>query len=162
MAELFYWQDRLGKTDPRCLTLVWKITAAKTVVSLPIGPPVLVAFDAIAAQSTIDNFLGTTNEFVIADFDATAMGADAMAVIVNMLGQVSYLSHFEIKCFSGSGLATLVERAAYESALSGSLETALELGANGNIALKVDFGNTPDFDALTDGLIVAKIYWISK
>lgn len=161
-TSLFYWNEKFGKTQLRELQLQWKITAAKTVSSLPVGQPVLVAFDAIASQTTIDNFLGTTNEFLIADFDATAMGADAFACIINMAGQAAYVSGFEICCYSGSGNTDQVRRGAYESSLSGSLETAIELGAEGNIAFKVDFGNTPDFDALTDGYIVAKVYWISK
>ena len=35
-------------------------------------------------------------------------------------------------------------------------------GASGNIGFKVDFGNTPDFDALTAGTIAIKIIWKSK
>ncbi len=161
-TNLFYWNEKFGKTQVRELQLQWQITGAKAVSHRPIGQPTLVAFDAIASQSTIDDFLGTTNEFLIADFDATAMGADAFACIINMAGQAAYVAGFEIHCYSGTGGSTLVTRAAYESSLSGSLETAIELGANGNIAFKVDFGNTPDFDALTDGYIVAKVYWISN
>jgi hypothetical protein len=162
-TSLFYWQEKFGKTQVRELCLQWKITGAKTVSPLPMGQPVLTAFDAIATQAIIDDFLGTTNEFLVAAFDATAMGADTFACIVNMAGQASYVSHVKVNCFSGTGGSTLVTRAVYESSLTAStLETALELGANGNIAFKVDFGNTPDFDGLTDGLIEARVYWISK
>lgn len=163
-TPLFYWNDKLGKTNPRTLQLAFQITAAKTVVGRPIGAPTLVAFDAISSQSTIDDFLGTTNEFLIADFDATAMGNDAMAVIINMGGQdgqAAYVAGFTAKCISSSG-GTVVERGWYESSLSGSLETACELGAYGNIAVKINWGNTPDFDALTDGYILLEIQWISK
>jgi len=162
-TSLFYWQEKLGKTQPRCLDLVWKITGAKAVSHLPIGAPTLVAFDAIASQAVIDDFLGTTNEFLVAAFDATAMGADAFACIINMAGQASYVTHLEISCYSSTGGSTEVRRAVYESSLTAStLETALAIGANGNIAFKVDFGNTPDFDGLTDGLIHARVYWVSK
>lgn len=164
-TPLFYWNDKLGKTNPRTLQLAYKITGAKTVVGLPLGAPALVAFDAISSQSTIDNFLGTTNEFLIVDFDSTAMGNDAMAVIVNMGGldgQAAYLCGFTAKCISNAG-ATLVERGWYNGGLTAStLETACELGAYGNLAVKINWGNTPDFDGLTDGYILLEIQWISK
>lgn len=164
-TPLFYWNDKLGKTNPRTLQLCWQITGAKTVVGRPIGAPALVAFDAIASQAVIDDFLGTTDEFLVADFDATAMGADAMAVIINMGGQdgqASYLAGFTAKCISSSG-ATIVERGWYGGSLTAStLETACELGAYGNLAVKINWGNTPDFDALTDGYILLEVQWISK
>lgn len=163
---LFYWNEKFGKTQPRYLTFMWQITAAKTVSTIPMGIPVLTTFDAIAAQSTIDNFLGTSSEFTIAQFDATAMGNDAFGCIINMggaTGQASYASGLEISCYSAAGLTTEVRRASLASGLTAStLETALGLGSSGNLAFKVDFGNTPDFDGLTAGLIIARVYWISK
>jgi hypothetical protein len=163
-AGLFAWQEKLGKTNPNCLTLVFQITAAKTVSAVPQGTPVLTAFDAIASQSTIDDFLGTTNEFLVAAFDATSMGNDAFACIVDMKGQVAKLLYATAECFSGAvGAEAYVMRESLNTGLTAStLETAASLGANGNLALKVAFGNTPDFDALTSGTIVLKLYWVSK
>ena len=68
------------------------------------------------------------------------------------------------KCYSGTGGSTIVERAVKSSsALTAStLASECALGANGNMAFKVDFGNTPDFDALTSGLIVVKLMWVAK
>lgn len=164
-TPLFYWNDRLGKTNPRTLQLAFKITGAKTVVGLPLGAPALVAFDAIASQAVINDFLGTTDEFLVADFDSTAMGNDMMAVIVNMGGedgQMSYLSGFTAKCISNSG-ATIVERGWYGGDLTAStVETACQRGVYGNVAVKINWGNTPDFDTLTDGYILLEIQWISK
>lgn len=160
---LFYWNDKLPKTDPRELTLTWKITAAKTCVPTPVGAPTLAVYDAIAAQATINDFLGTVNEFTTAQFDATSMGADAFGALINMAGQVQQLVGFKIDCYSGSGGSTLVTRQALAGALADStLETAVQLGAYGNLAFKVNFGNTPDFDGLTSGTIQATIYWIAK
>lgn len=169
---LFYWNPSFGKTQPRYLTLAWQITAAKTVSQLPMGTPVLTTFDAIASQTTIDNFLGTSSEFTIAQFDATAMGNDTFGCIINMsgnsasgsgTGQASSAIGFEVSCYSASGFTTEVRRASLNAGLTAStLETAMGVGASGNMAFKVDFGNTPDFDGLTSGLILAKIYWISK
>ena len=62
------------------------------------------------------------------------------------------------------GLATLVERAALGSAgmTASTLETACAISPAGNLAFKVDFGNTPDFDGLTAGMIRTRLYWIAN
>lgn len=164
--SLMPYQEVFVKGAPRRLRLTWHITAAVTVSPRPLalGPAVYVTFGAISSQSTIDDFLGTTNEFLIAAFDATAMGADTMGVIVNMKGQAADLISVEAACYSGSGLATLVSRHAQKSSslTASTLATEAALGANGNIAFKVDWGNSPDFDALTSGTIIADINWIAK
>ncbi len=166
LPSLMPYNEVILKGTPRRLTLVWEITAATTVAARPLtGAPIsLVTFAAIAAQSTIDNFLGTTNEFLIAAFDATAMGADAMGAIVNMKGQAADLIMVESKCYSNTGLVDLVTRTSGKSATltASTLATEAALGANGNIAFKINWGNTPDFDGLTAGLIVSDIYFISK
>lgn len=162
--SLAYYQDQLGKVDPHVTQLVYNITAAKTVAPVPANSASLVAFDAIASQSVIDDFLGTSSEFLVAAFDATAMGADTFACIVNMAGQMKQLVYVEALCYSGTGGSTLVTRAVQASAslTASTLATEAAVGASGNVAVKVDFGNTPDFDALTAGTIVIKLHWISK
>jgi hypothetical protein len=159
---MFYNEQAL-KAVPRVLRLEFKITAAKTVSPQPMSSLALTTFDAIASQSVIDNFLGTTNEFLVAAFDATAMGADTFGGIVNMGGQAKVLTSLNARCYSATGGATLVERSVVaSSALTAStLVTEAARGASGNLAFKVDFGNTPDFDALTSGLIVIELAWIA-
>ncbi len=162
MAEpgIFLYQDKFGKTQPRELILNWKITAGVTVVGLPLGAPVLTTFGAIAAQATIDSFLGTTSEFDYLAFDATSMGADGMGVIINMAGQAARLDGFKITAYSGTGGATLYSAGAWNNGIAATtLQTACALGANGNIALKVSFNQSGNFDALTSGFINATIYW---
>jgi hypothetical protein len=160
---LFYWNEKLGKTNPRELVLVWNITGAKTVTNVPVGAPTYPVFDAISSQSTINDFLGTTNEFTTAQFDSTSMGNDAFGGLVNMQGQVQSVLYFTAQCYSSTGGSTQVTRESLNNGLADStLETAVGLGSQGNLAFKVDFGNTPDFDGLTSGTIVVKIYWISK
>lgn len=163
-TSLMYWNDQFGKTQPRILRLQYNITGAVTVSPCVANSATLVTFGAISAQATIDNFLGTTSEFDYLAFDATSMGADAMGVIVNMNGQASKVVAMVAKCFSGTGGGTLVERAvASSTALTATtLETKIAVGSSGNIALKIDWGNTPDFDALTSGLIDIAVHWISK
>lgn len=162
-ASLIYKNGALAQSTPRTLKLRWKITTTKTVKSLLPGLPVLTAFDAISAQATIDDFLGTDDEFLLAAFDATSMGADAFAGIVNMAGQAQKVLSMTARCYSASN--TLVTRHAQASATTltaSTLETLVAVGANGNIAFKVDFGNSPDLDALTAGTIEVDIEWVPK
>jgi hypothetical protein len=163
-ASIARWNDKLGKTQTQEETFRFTITAAKTVSQNPQGQPVLTSFDAIANQAAIDGFLGTTNEFLLAAFDATAMGNDAFACIVNMAGQVDKLVGVKAICYSGTAGTTIVEQYVdASSALTAStLSTECAKGANGNMAVRVAFGNTPDFDALTAGSIELTFYWISK
>lgn len=161
-TSLFYYNPALAKTNARCLSLQFQITGAKTVVSLPMGPPVLNTFDAIASQAVIDNFLDTVSEFNYLAFDATSMGTDAQGVIINMDGQASAVTGMECRCYSGTPPTTLVSRATYPIATltNTTLQTAVALGIYGNLALKLNWGNS--FDGFTDGYIIMDIYWISK
>lgn len=156
-----YWNERVQLAQPQTLSLVYSITAATTVTEV-CRNPVLTTFTALASQAVIDNFLGTTNEFLLAAFDATAMGADAMGVIINMGGQAAEVYDMKAYCFSASN--TVVTRQVEDQAAltASTLETAIAKGANGNIALKLNWGNTPDFDALTAGTIQIDIQWRSK
>lgn len=162
-TSLFFYNDQWGKVQPQVLRLQYQITAAKTVKPIVSNSASLTLFDAIASQATIDDFLGTTDEFTEAQFDATSMGADAFGVIVDMKGQAKSVVQMVASCYSGTGGSTLVTRQVVGGSLTDStLETAVECGADGNIGLKVDFGNTPDFDALTAGTIDIEVHWIAK
>jgi len=162
-VSLMHWSDKLQKAESRVLTLVFNITGAAASTEVQ-RSPVLHAYGAIASQAVIDDFLGTTNEFLVAAFDATAMGADAFGGVINMAGQAKEVLYMNAKCYSGTGGATLVERMVQDSAAltASTLATEVAKGASGNIGFKVDFGNTPDFDALTSGVIVIEIAWKSK
>lgn len=162
-TSLFYYNDQWGKVIPRCLRLEYKITAAVTASPIIPNSGSLITFGAIASQSVIDNFLGTVDEFDYLAFDATAMGADAMGGIVNLNGQALAATEMVAECFSGTGGSTLVTRQVQAGTLTDStLETAYQLGADGNLAFKINWGNTPDFDALTSGTIVVSLYWVAK
>jgi hypothetical protein len=162
-VSLMYWNEKVQRGESRELDLVFNITGAKAATEVQ-AMPVLHTFDAFASQAVIDSFLGTTNEFLLAAFDATSMGADAFGGVINLAGQAKEVLYMSAKCYSGTGGATLVEKLVQDSsALTAStLATEVALGASGNIGFKVDFGNTPDFDALTAGTIAIKIIWKSK
>lgn len=162
-TSLVYYNDQWGKVQPRIHRIQYKITGAVTASPIIAHSGSIITFGAIASQSVIDNFLGTSSEFDYLAFDATALGADAVAFIINMGGQAKTAVFMRARCYSGTGGGTVVERGVQGGSLTNStLETAFACGANGNLACKVDFGNTPDFDALTSGVIDIELHWISK
>lgn len=161
-TSLFYWNDQWGKVQPRVLRLQYNITGAATCEPIVPNSATMPVYAAISSQSTIDDFLGTEDEFTTAQFNATALGADAFGVIVNMQGQCASVVQMVARCYSNTGGADLVTRQCQATALAGTLITACQVGADGNIGLTVVFGNTPDFDALTSGTIDIEVHWISK
>lgn len=168
-ASLFYWNEKHAKTQPRILDFSYNITAAKTVSPTIQGADSFSFFDAIT-QAQIDAYLGSANDFLATLFDATAMGADTFGGIIRMSGSPSTLAQgfqvikMEAVSYSGTGGSTSVFRVAQGTAglTASTLETACGVSTLGNFAFKVDFGNTPDFDALTAGTIVVRLYYISK
>jgi hypothetical protein len=142
------------------------ITAAVTQSPLPIDDVSCLNGFAAAAftQALIDAHLGTSSEFTAAQFDATSMGADAQGIIIDMGGQADELVYVECQCISGTeGTTTVNRRAKASSTLTDStLATEAALGANGNIGVKVDWGNSPDFDGLTAGQVIIRVHWRSK
>ena len=159
-TSLMYWQEKLGKTQPRNLRLTWEITGTKTVVSLVPGIPVLATFDAIASQAVIDDFLGTSSEFTAAQFDATSEGTDAFAVIVNMTKQVDRLLMASMRVLSGTNNTTEARTAAKGNVLNATtLATEAAKGSFGNMAAK--FVST-GIDALTSGLVIVEFHWVAK
>ncbi len=155
---LFFWQDKIGKSNPHVVQFMYQITAAKTVSQLPQGTPTLTTFDALASQAVIDNFLGTTNEFLLAQFDATSMGTDAFGVICNFGKQCDELYMVEAYV---DDLTTRVEKSfpSVATLTSSSLTTQCAKGAEGNMATRVILTG---LDALTSGIIVVRFYFRSK
>lgn len=164
-TSLFYYQDQFLKVIPRCLRLEYKITASKTASPIVSNSASYVFFDALSTQAQVDDFLGTEDEFLYTAFGSTAMGADCFAGLVNMggpEGQAALVTEVVAKCYSATDGATLVQFQSQALAVSDTAKCAVQVGAYGNIAFQVAFGNSPDFDGLTSGTIVIEIYWISK
>lgn len=160
VSSLFYYNDQLGKVVPNELVLQFKITGAKASSPIVANTAVLKAYDAIASQSVIDSFLGTSSEFAVAAFDATAMGTDAFAVIVNLNGQAKKLLSVKAKVYSGSNGATVAENAAVAAGLTAStLACEGALGANGNLAARFVLSG---LDALTSGMVEVRLCWVAK
>lgn len=104
-TSLFYYSPELGQTIPYELTLCYSISAAETVSPTPMNHATLTTFGAIASQSVIDDFLGTTDEFNYLAFNAQAMGTDSMGIIVNMFGQAKSVHGFN---FTSSAAGVVV------------------------------------------------------
>lgn len=166
---LFYTNEKHAKTQPRVMDFTINITGAKAGSIYPQGADCYFFWDSVT-QNQIDTYLGSSTDFNANLFDSTAMGNDAFGGIIRMsgapstYGQASAVLWLEAKCYSSAGLTTLVERAAYGSPglTASTLETAVGVSTLGNIGFKVDFGNSPDFDGLTSGLIRIRIGWIAK
>lgn len=139
------------------------ITGAVTQAPLPLDDSSVLLMFGATAQAVIDDHLGTSSEFTAAQFDATALGADAQGFILDMGGQADELLYVEASCQTGTELLTTVDRRTKAAGLTDStLDTEAELGAEGNIGIRVDWGNTPDFDALTAGTVILRVHWRAK
>jgi hypothetical protein len=164
-TSLMYYNEQWGKVDPRVLRVQYEITSAGVAVPIIPNSASSVWFSALSSQAQVDNVLGTEDEFLYTAWGSTAMGADALGGVINMggqSGQVAVITQMVAKCYSGTGGATLVTRQCQAGTVSDTLQTAVQLGAYGNIGFQVDFGNTPDFDGLTSGTIEIEIHWIAK
>jgi len=142
------------------------ITAAKTQSPLPIDDSsAYTGFDAADfTQAIINSHLGTSGEFTAAQFDATAMGNDAQGILIDMGGQCEELVLVKAHCYSGTAGATLVEREFKSSSTltDSTLQSEAAVGSSGNIGIKIAWGNTPDFDALTAGQVIIEVHWRAK
>lgn len=157
-VSLMYWNDKAQNAEARILHLIYKITAAKTVVD-QLASPSLPTFDAYASQAVIDAFLGTTNEFLLAAFDATSMGTDAFGAIIDMGGQVLSVIKSDIIVYTAGAVSSEKYILSSSALTSTSLTTEIAKGASGNIGFKAVLTGV---DALTSGHIEVKIYWKSK
>jgi len=160
-TSLVYSNDKHAKSQPRQLFFRLDVTGAKTNTKVPVGADALVVYDAIATQSVIDTYLGTTSEFLVAAFDATAMGANELGLIVDMKGQCGKVVGAGVKFYTEAGVIAVDLNAKAVATLTAS--TAISecaAGSLGNIAVK--FMDITGLDAATDGYLVVDIHWIAK
>jgi hypothetical protein len=162
-TSLMYYNEQILKTTPRILQLEWDIGSAKAEVLAVPSSFLMYGFDAadFASQAAIDALLGTSSEFLLAAFDATAMGTDAFACIVNMGGQCAKVVGMEAFSSDGTdGVTTVFNHAGSSSALTAStLAAEIAVGADGNIACRTVLAGV---DSVADGRLVIRISWIAK
>lgn len=155
-----YYSDAMGRGAPIQTHLFYEITGTKTIKAHDANAA-LVSFDAISNQATIDNFLGTTNEFLQAAFDTTPMGTDALAFIFNFGGQIQTLECIRVTIRSSTGLSSVAEITQWgsTSAMGTTLANGIQQGANGNAAVRIV---SSGLDSLNAGQIEVTIVWRSK
>lgn len=164
-TSLYYYNDQLGKVDPRKTDFWYTITGAKGNTAVVANSAQINGYDAaapFATQAAIDAFLGTSSEFLLAAFDSTSMGTDAFAVIVNMGGQAKVLVAAQITSYTGTGgttVASLTVPATAAGLTASSLSTQAALGSSGNLAFRSVLSG---MDGFTSGLIRVTFEWISK
>lgn len=165
MKDIRYWNPELELGQCIETKFIFKITGAKTVACQTGNAVVYTSADAIAAQSTIDNFLGTptgtTSEFNYLAFDATSLGTAALGFICNMNGQVDKLVCVRVSVNSGTaGVTQAVKCLVPVTTLTNtSLATQFAKGANGNVAGKIV---VTGLDGFTSGVITLTLFWRSK
>lgn len=67
-TSLMYYNDQWGKVIPRILRLEYNITGAKTCAPIIQNTGSLVFYDALSSQAQVDDFLGTSDEFLYTAF----------------------------------------------------------------------------------------------
>lgn len=156
-ASNMAYNDSIQRSQPLKLDFVFPITAAKTVSQIP---GTLTAFDAIASQAIIDAFLATSSEFLVAAFDATSMGTDAFAVLLNLggaTGQCKEVTKIDITSYTAAGAVSAeLHLLPVASLTSTSLTSQIAKGASGNVALRMILTGV---DALTSGHIHVEVYF---
>lgn len=158
-ASLMYFQDQFQTGIPRRDYFTFSITGAKA-SSLVLQQSAISGFYDTITQATIDAFFGSTNEILAIKYDSTAMGTDAFGVLLNYGGQVQTLVKARAYSATGTGNATEVPRTTLNGGLTdSSLSTQGVLTTLGNIGLRFVITG---LDALTSGLIVVEVDWISK
>ena len=146
------------------LEVMYKITGAKT--GEIIGPTGFstIGYDtpgsatAALGQTTIDNLLSSTNEFVAATaFGATAMGTDAIGFVFNLGGQAKYTDEGYLEIIGNLGGTSFSDCVQIQTtALANTLAAParLQVSSAGNVAGQYVLTG---LDAATAGILVFRL-----
>jgi len=151
------WNEKLSKSQAAELVFVVGNTAAKT-VSNPASAPIEVFFDTAAGnQATIDALLGSSSEFVAATaLGSTAMGTDAVALVIDCDGQIAELLAVQIESAQTAGgtpadsSRTILAQA---TAPADTLTAAAYKSSAGNLIVRAVLGN---LDSVTSGALLVR------
>ena len=156
-----YWSDKLQRGECERTVLLYR--KANTTVVQYEGNASLASCGAIA-DADIAAFLKlAASPFTLLAFDSTSMGNDVFGAIIDFQGQVRELVMVEAE-YIGEAVGTTIAGVHLGIPKSASM-TATSLvtqadAVGGNVAVKVDFGNTPDFDG-TAGWVKLTVHWRS-
>lgn len=146
--------DALARHQKQTIELIYNVTGAKAGKFAVLAPKALAGYDATTfTQAAIDATLGTSSEFLSADFGTTAMGTDALAIVLDCEGQIAAVHGVEIVALAGTTKTAQVGLVA-AMADSSAAVARVALGANGNLALQCV---VTDLDASTSGKLIIRI-----
>jgi len=157
-----YWADKLQRGECERTVLLYK--SASGTITQHEGASSL-ASSAAVTDAAVYGFLRlTASPFAAAAFDATALGNDAFCAIIDFQGQIRELVAVEAE-YVGEAIATSIAGVHLMipsgTLTASTLESKAEKSAEGNLGVKCDFGNVPDFDGTT-GWIKLTVHWRSK
>lgn len=167
MAEssLFYYSAEVASTGARVLTLplVWA-GAGQPQTNPPSNMMRFYPSGTHPTQDEIDEFLGTSDEFLAAQFAATPIPTNWCGGVINMEGQAKQVLGIRTMAYNAGtindlepGIAVSSLRTSAPSALTDFDE--IQVGAYGNIGF--NFGYT-NFSTQGAGALILEIFWIAK
>lgn len=154
--------DALARHQKQSIDLIYNITGAKAGSFAALPPRALVAYDNATApsQADINALLGSTLEFTQATvFGSTALGTDALAMILDCEGQIAAVHGIKIHALTddGAGSVKQATQLGKVAALSnGSLAAIarVEKSAQGNLGVQLV---VTELDAATSGQLQISI-----
>jgi hypothetical protein len=147
--------DSLARHQKAHIELIYNITGAKAGKFAVLAPQALVAYDASTiTQAQIDALLGSTNEFLASVFTSTAMGTDALGIVLDCGGQIASVQSVEIRSLADSAQAGQLGVVAALTNASLAAIARIEKSALGNLGLQLV---VTGLDAAVAGQLVIKI-----
>jgi len=149
--------DSLARHQKASIELIYNITGAKAGKFAVLAPQALVVYDAVTTatfQAQIDALLGSVNEFDAADFTSTAMGTDALGIVLDCGGQIAAVHSVEIQSLADTAQASQLGSVAALTNASLAAIARIEKSALGNLGLQLV---VTGLDAAVAGQLVIKI-----
>jgi hypothetical protein len=152
--------DALARHQKASIDLIYNITGAKAGTFAVLPPRALVAYDASTiTQTQIDSLLGSTNEFLASVFTSTAMGTDALGLVLDCEGQIAAVHGIKIHALTDDGAggvaqATQLGKVAALSNASLAAIARVEKSAQGNLGIQMV---VTDLDTATSGQLQISI-----
>lgn len=150
-----FTNDSLARHQKASIELIYNITGTKTGKFAPLAPQALVAYDAsVITQGAIDALLGSTNEFLASVFTGTAMGTDALGLVLDCNEQIAAVHSVEIQSLVDTTQASQLGSVAALTSASLATIARVEKSALGNLGLQLV---VTGLDAATSGQLLIKI-----
>lgn len=147
--------DSLARHQKASIELIYNITGAKTGKFAALAPRALVAYDtAVITQSAIDALLDSVNEILASVFTSTAMGTDALGIVLDCGGQIAAVHSVEIQSLADTTQARQLGSVAALSNASLAAVARVEKTSLGNLGLQLV---VTGLDAAVAGQLLIKI-----